>query len=184
MLVVEVDTGNIVNATGADLSSRTVIANVPGILFLAGNETDIYATNPVDGTTLKIISNNVVLDPPEVVSSGHDFPEGLALVGNDLLVVSTGSGKLEKVDIMTGDVSTLVEGLEFLPGLPEFSQPEGFSNDVAVHDGYAYVNADGSNVIYKVDLDPMAPTSDGPKLCGKVLVTLFLVGLAMMRLST
>lgn len=182
ILVVEVDTGTIVNATGADLSSRSVVAIIPGVLFLAGNETDVYATNAVNGTVLKIISDNVVLDPPKVVSSGHDFPEGLALVGNELLVVSTGSGKLEKVDIMTGDIRTVVEDLEFLPGLPDFGQPEGFSNDVTVHDGYAYVNADGSNVIYKVELDS-STSSGGFVLFGGVLVNLIVMEFALL-LST
>ena len=181
VLVAEAATGNIVNASGTDLSSQTVIATLPGTFFLAGNETDVFATNTANGTTLQIISDGVVLDPPTIVSSGHSAPEGLALYDNDLLVVSTGSGTLEKVNIATGDVETLAEGFEFLPPLADFGLAFGYTNDVAVHEGDAFVNADASNVIYKVNLDSsMVPMSNANAFCGSNMMNLTLiVGIAL-----
>lgn len=169
VLVMEATTGNVVHATGDDLSNRTILMTIPGVFFLAGNETHVYATHFVNGTTLEIISNGTVLDTPTIISSGHYSPEGTALVDNYLLVACTGSGTLEKVDISSGEVATLVEGLDFLPPLPEFGLVFGFSNDVAVHDDYAYVNADGSNVLYKVNLAVDA-TSGVPATLAKSVV--------------
>ena len=159
MLVTEGITGNIVNVTGPDLASRTVIANLPGSFFLAGNDSDVYTSNFINGTIIKIIANGLVLDPPEEVSSGHANAEGVALVGDDLLVVATGSGTLEKVNLVTGEVTILADGLVFYPPLPDLGVVIGFANDVTVVDGYAYVNADGANVIYKVKLTSTSGSS-------------------------
>jgi hypothetical protein len=160
MLITEFTTGNSVNATGPDLATRTVIANLPGSFFLAGNDSDVYTSNFITGTIVKIIANGLVLDPPEEVSSGHTNPEGIALVGDDLLVVATGSGTLEKVNLVTGEVTILADGLVFYPPLPDLGLDIGFSNDVTVDDGYAYVNTDGANVIYKVQLTSILPTEE------------------------
>ncbi len=43
--------------------------------------------------------------------------------------------------------------LEVRPALPDFGLVFGFPNDVAIHAGSAFVNADGANAIYKFDLD-------------------------------
>ena len=159
MLVAEATTGNIVNATGPDLATRAVIANLPGSFFLAGNDSDVYTSNFITGTIVKIIANGLVLDPPEEVSSGHANAEGIALVGDDLLVVATGSGTLEKINLVTGEVTILADGLVFYPPLPDLGVVIGFANDVTVVDGYAYVNADGANVIYKVKLTSTSGSS-------------------------
>ena len=76
-----------------------------------------------------------MLDPPEEVSSGNDNAKGIALVGDDLLVVATGSGTLEKVNLVTGEVVILANGLEFYPPLPDLELVIGFANDVTVVDG-------------------------------------------------
>lgn len=181
LLVVEAATGNVIHATGDDLSNRTVLIHLPGVFFLAGSETDVYATHTFNGTTLQIISNGTVMVSPKVVSSGHNSPEGIAFVGDYLLVVSAGGGTLDKVDIATGEISTLVEGLECLPPLSDFGIVFGFTNDVAVNDGYAYVNADGTNAIYKVNLDSSTDdsTSGAQVLDGGAIMNLCVVGAAL-----
>jgi hypothetical protein len=69
MLVTEATTGNIVNATGPNLATRMVIANLPGSFFLAGNDSDVYTSNFITGTIVKVIANGLVLDPPEEVAT-------------------------------------------------------------------------------------------------------------------
>ena len=60
-------------------------------------------------------------------------------------------------------MTILADGLEFYPPLPDLGLVIGFANDVTVVDGYAYVNADGANVIYKVQLTSTSGApSDAP----------------------
>jgi hypothetical protein len=184
MLVTEATTGNIVNATGPDLATRTVIANLPGSFFLAGNDSDVYTSNFITGTIVKVIANGLVLDPPEEVSSGHANAEGIALVGDDLLVVATGSGTLEKVSLVTGEVTILADGLVFYPPLPDLGLVIGFANDVTVDDGYAYVNTDGANVIYKVQLTSTsgAPSDAPSAVLNYTYIALVFIGLTQLVL--
>lgn len=147
------DSGDIVMANGTDYENQVTIATIPGALFLAGDEnSNVYVSNIISGSIQQIINNGHVLDTPIVVSSGHDAPEGIEVCGeNCLLVVASGSGQLEKVDISTGEVTVVACDLNFQPPL-EGLLPFGFPNDVAFDNNFAYVNGDGSNVIYKFDL--------------------------------
>jgi sugar lactone lactonase YvrE len=171
-LVVESATGNVVKATGEDWADRVVLMNIPGAFFLDGDDNNVYMSHTFAGTILQIVASGVVLEEPIVVSSGHAAPEGIALVDdNTILVVAAGSGTLEQVDLEMGQTSVVGTDLDFLPALPDFGLAFGFTNDVAVYDGSAFVNADGANAIYKFDLSPptafpttsptTAPTSEG-----------------------
>ena len=155
MIVVEAATGNIIFATGPELEDREILFNIPGAFFLAGNDQDVYLSNTLDGSILQIIEAGEVLEEPKMVRTQHVAPEGIVLDErtNSLLIVDTGAGTLEQVHLDTGDVSVLAKDLSFRPPLPEFGLAFGFTNDVAVHDGYAYVNADGDNVIYRIPMD-------------------------------
>jgi sugar lactone lactonase YvrE len=163
-LVVESTTGNVVKATGEDWANREVLMNIPGAFFLDGDDKNVYISNTFAGTILQIVASGVVLEKPIVVSSGHAAPEGIALVDdNTILVVAAGSGTLEQVDLETGQISVIGTDLDFLSALPDFGLAFGFSNDVAVYDGSAFVNADGANAIYKFDLgDKTNPPTASP----------------------
>ena len=155
MLVVEAATGNIILATGPELEERETILNVPGAFFLAGNDQDVYLSNTMEGTILQIIKDGNVLEEPEMIVTQHIAPEGIALdeSTNSLLVVDAGAGTLEKVHLDTSEVSVLAKDLSFRPPLPEFGLAFGFTNDVVIQDDFAYVNADGDNVIYKISIN-------------------------------
>jgi sugar lactone lactonase YvrE len=79
-------------------------------------------------------------------------PEGLAVdVDGSLLVVEAGAGRLSRIDLSTGAVSMVVEGLELgaesPPGLP----PTWSFNGVAVGpSGAIYITGDVTNVLYRI----------------------------------
>jgi DNA-binding beta-propeller fold protein YncE len=87
------------------------------------------------------------------VFEGFSNPEGLALDHQGrLLVVETGTSILSRIDLATGDVTTLAEGLDISQGgLGEASPPTWFFDAVAVGpSGDIYITGGGSNVIQKI----------------------------------
>ena len=87
-----------------------------------------------------------------VVATGLLNPEGLAFEKPGyLVVVETGASRLSRVNLATGEVTTVVEGLELsgasLPG----SVPTWWFDGVGVGpSGSIYVNGGGTNVLYRV----------------------------------
>lgn len=160
--------GPILNITGDNLETVEVLGNYPGATFLTGNDEDVYFGNYAGRSINRFIADGVVLEEAELISAGHDGLEGIALTPNGLSIVAvaTLSGRVEKIEIATGEVSVLADGLEFMPALPNFL-PFQWSNDVAADNDFAYVNVDGpTNAIYKFALNPptegsltKAPTS-------------------------
>ena len=91
---------------------------------------------------------------------GLSFPEGLAVdLDGSLLVVESGAGRLSRIDLETGTVSTVVNGLELgLPGVPGYPPTNGFNGVAVGPSGYMYVTGDIANVLYR-----FKPTSKGHK---------------------
>jgi glucose/arabinose dehydrogenase len=83
-------------------------------------------------------------------------PEGLAVAPNgSLLVVESGAGRLVRIDLRTGRVSTVAEGLALgAQGIPDtpIVPPTWSFNGVAVGpSGAIYVSGDKANVLYRLD---------------------------------
>jgi sugar lactone lactonase YvrE len=150
LIVTEAATGNVERASGAGLARREVIATIPGAVGLASTDDDVYVGNAVAGTVLQVIADGQVLADPVMVASGFMSPEGLDLRsnGNKLLVVDGAARTLTEVNLVSGRMKTLATDLGFLPGMP--GQPLGFLNNVEVHKGFLYVNADAANVILRI----------------------------------
>lgn len=86
------------------------------------------------------------------MASGLDRPEGIAAADGKLLVAEAGTGRLLAVDLATGEMSTLAEGLEFSPGAPEGGPPTFVMNSMAVDPaGVIYVTGDRANVLYRIE---------------------------------
>jgi sugar lactone lactonase YvrE len=152
LIVSEFGTGNIVRASGADLSVREILATVGAAGGLAATEDDLYASDGLAGEVLQIIEDSQVLDPPRTVASGFVLPKGLALrsAGNNLLVVDGGAETLVEVNLASGNVKTIATDLGFQTPIPGVL-PGGWFNDVEVDaTGAMYVSADRANVIYKL----------------------------------
>jgi sugar lactone lactonase YvrE len=152
LIVTEIGTGNVVRASGPELSVRETIATTAFPVGLAATEDDLYVSDGVLGVVLQIVEDGQVLGGPKTVASGLLGPEGIALRwgGNRLLVVEGDTNSLKEVHLVSGKVKTIATDLGFQPPVPGFT-PTHFFNDVDVDaTGAMYVNADGANVIHKL----------------------------------
>jgi len=89
---------------------------------------------------------------PVVVATGLSFPEGLAFQKEgSLLVVETGTSRLSRIDLSTGEVTKIVDGLELSgPGLENYPPTWTFDGVAVGPSGDIYVSGGGANVIYRV----------------------------------
>lgn len=89
---------------------------------------------------------------PVPLASNLLNPEGLAYdMDGGLLVVETGASRLSRIDLATGEVTVIMEGLELSgPGL-EAAPPTWLFDGVTVgSSGDIYVSGGGANVIYRI----------------------------------
>ncbi len=145
-------TAAVIRADGADPSQRTVLAAglaVPTGLAAAGD--DLWFADYVFGTVFQLVAAGQVLNPPLPVAGGLALPEGLAVLpSGDLLVVETGAGRLSRIDVGSGAVTTVAGGLEIGISIPN-APPTWAFNGVAVGQrGAVYVSGDDGNKLYKL----------------------------------
>jgi sugar lactone lactonase YvrE len=93
----------------------------------------------------------------EVVFSGLSFPEGMAVDNEGRLLVyetegpGSAGGKLTRIDLSTGERTTIVDGLEPIQGALPIFPPQWFIDDVAVGpSGDIYISGGESNTIQKI----------------------------------
>jgi sugar lactone lactonase YvrE len=89
---------------------------------------------------------------PVPVAFGLANPEGLAVdIDGNLLVVETGESRLSRINLSSGEISIIVDGLELSgPGVEGFV-PSWFFDGVTVgQSGAIYISGGGANVIYRV----------------------------------
>ncbi|HSF54510.1 MAG TPA: hypothetical protein VLA71_12195 [Algoriphagus sp.] len=91
---------------------------------------------------------------PVVLASGLANPEGLAWDSDGtLVVVESGASRLSRIDLATGEVTKIVDGLKLSApavGLAAFP-PSWLFDGVAIgQSGDIYVSGGGKNVIYRV----------------------------------
>jgi glucose/arabinose dehydrogenase len=105
------------------------------------------------GRVLQLVADGQPLAEPRVVAAGLAAPEGLAVAADgSLLVVESGAGRLSRIDLATGRISTVADGLALgtqgIPGAP----PTWDFNGVAVGpSGAIYVTGDRANVLYRFE---------------------------------
>ncbi len=119
----------------------------------SGLATDGETLWAADQATGEIWEIDLDSDPPDatVVADGLQGPEGLALDNEGrLLVVEALASRLSRIDLSTGGITVLVEGLElFGPGLG--APPTwGFDGVAVGSSGDIYVSGAGATVIYKI----------------------------------
>lgn len=135
-------------------SDNSFIAPLGVASGLASDGQTLWAADWATGQIWQIdFEGDTPMTPVELVGVNMlDKPEGLALDGKrGLLVVETGTSSLKRVDLDSGNISTVVEGLELSsPGL-DGGVPTWWFDGVAVGpSGDIYVSGGGKNVIYKI----------------------------------
>ncbi|MBB3993398.1 sugar lactone lactonase YvrE [Sulfitobacter undariae] len=150
LLVTEIATGNLVQASGEDWGDKTpVVTGLQGPVQIIKASNDMLYVTEAAGRISQV-------DPQDwsmkTIAEGLTLPEGLAeLPDGNLVVAEAAAGRLTKVDISTGETTILVTdlpiGLEAGPGLPPTYLPTGLAVDA---DGTIYVAADRNNAIYRI----------------------------------
>ena len=128
--------------------SSPIVSRLAVPMGLAAIGDDLYVADWYLGMVFRIVTDGVPTFVP--VATGLSGPEGLAVdLDGNLLVVESGAGRLSRIDVETGTVSTIVEGLEIGIAVP--TVPWGQFNGVAVGPtGYIYVTGDMANVLYRL----------------------------------
>ncbi len=134
---------------------------------LATDGETLWAADWATGEIWQIDFDGNTPKPPVIVASGLSFPEGLALDEDEnLLVVETGESRLSSIDLCSGEVSTIAEGLELSGPAPQdypgAFPPTWFFDGVAVGpSGDIYVSGGGKNVIYRIAAKKGKKNHDG-----------------------
>ena len=135
--------------------SLVLISEIRFPLGLAATNDDLWVGDREAGKVIQVIDNGELLPEPIIIADSLSFPEGLALLSNNsLLVVESGIGRLSSINFETGKVSVVTDGLKL-----DISDPtdQGVSsmklfNGVAVGpSGFIYITGDGANVLYRID---------------------------------
>jgi sugar lactone lactonase YvrE len=130
-------------------SDDSVIADIYGVpMGLAAIGDNLYVADWALGWVVQIVTNGVPTYVP--VAMGLSNPVGLAVdLDGNLVVVESGAGRVSRINLETGEVSMLVDGLEL--GITSLTIPWGNFNGVAVGStGYIYVTGDKANLLYRL----------------------------------
>jgi sugar lactone lactonase YvrE len=158
LVVAELGTNSVVRASAADPAQRVTLAEGLGVpMGLAATENDLWVGDWANGTVLQLVADGQPLAEPLPVATGLNCPEGLAVAPDgNLLVVETGVGRLSHINLETGQVSTVTEGLELgLEATPATPPTHVFSGVAVSKSGTIYITSDiNSQLITIAPVDP------------------------------
>lgn len=157
LIVAELGTNSVVRANGVDPTQRVTLANLGVPAGLAATDDDLWVSDFATGQVLQLVANGETLAAPLTVASNLMTPEGLAVIDDGhLLVVESAAHRLSVIDLATGGVTPLVDGLALGASGPPTMPPTWAFNGVAVDAaGTIYVTGDIDNVLYRI----VPPTS-------------------------
>ena len=150
VVFIEIATGDVTRASGADFKERKVIAKglAGPVQMTLGKDGALYVTEAA-GNLTRI---NIADGSKTVVADKLALPEGVAQTPwGSFIVAEAAARRLVEINPVDGSRRTVAEnlpiGLEAGPGLPPPNVPTG----VAVGaDGMIYLSADRNNAIYKI----------------------------------
>ena len=138
----------------AGAAPEILISNLGAPAGLLATQNDLWISDQVSGTILKIIEDGITLEEPLIIATDLDAPEGLAFAADGkLLVVEAGAARLSAIGLSTGHKEIIANDLQLgLEGLGPFVPSTYIFNDVTVNAaGSIYVSGDVANVIYRFD---------------------------------
>ncbi len=130
-------------------------SQVAALIVPSGLATDgetLWAADWATGQVWQIDFEGGIAQAPVEVASGLRSPEGLAFEKDGyLVVIETGATQLSRIELATGEVTTLFENLELGPAAFEGFPPTFWFDGVAVGpSGDIYATGWGANVLYRV----------------------------------
>ena len=144
IVVVQPLNGNVVDAENVE---DVVVEGLVIPLGLASDGTTLYVGDWATGTIWAVDDAGTT-----VLAEGLAQPEGLAIDGDRLLVVETGAQQLTAIDLLTGESSPVITGLDYSAPAAEGGLPMGQPAGVTVGpDGAIYVTDDGVNAVYRFE---------------------------------
>jgi len=149
----EAGAARVVRVSAADSTQLVTLAeglDVP--VGLAATEDDLWLSDWGTGTVLQLVADGNLLAPPTVVATGLARPEGLAMgPDGNLLVIETKAGRLSHIDLASGEVTALVEGLKLgLPASPAFPPSHIFTGLAVGSSGTIYITSDVKNQLLAI----------------------------------
>jgi hypothetical protein len=147
--------GGVVRASDQSMILPIDNANVFAPSGLATNGETLWVADWGTGIVWQIGFDGDTPMPAVPIASGLMNPEGLAWDNNgSLLVVETGASQLSRIDLATGAVRIVADGLSLsgpAVGQDGFLPPTWLFDGVAVgQSGDIYVSGGGKNVIYRI----------------------------------
>ena len=131
-------------------NSTTLAKDLKQPFGLAYADGDLYVSEQGAGRIIQILDGDKVIQP-RVVKDGLDAPQGLTISKGQLFVVEAGAGKLLAIDLSSGNLLSLADGMEFTTETPVFSIMKTWASaSVAVSGSTAYITGTHNAVIYKV----------------------------------
>jgi len=158
-LGMEEGAARVVQASAADPAQRITLADglaVPA--GLAATNDDLWVSDWAAGMVLQIVADGQPLAEPVPVATDLASPEGLAVAPDgNLLVVEAGAGRLSSINLETGEVSTVAEGLDL--GLEDPASPPTyvFSGVAVGPSGTIYITSDINNQLLAIAPPEPAP---------------------------
>ncbi|MGL5929206.1 MAG: hypothetical protein ACRCY8_09730, partial [Dermatophilaceae bacterium] len=132
-LVSEAGAGRIVPVPAAtpDRLGTPIAAGVRIPAGLAGDDGNAWVTDLARGTIVQIAARGRLLERARTIAWGLDRPTTLDVVGDELIVLESGAGRLRSIDIASGRSTVLATGLTPadppLPGRPTDGVVAGIS---------------------------------------------------------
>jgi sugar lactone lactonase YvrE len=153
LVVAELGTGSVVRMDAGSGERTTIATGLFVPTGLATTDDDLWVADWATGMVWQIVADGQVLDVPALVATGLAQPEGLvAECDTSLLVVESGAGRLSRIDLNSGDVTTLASDLALGATAPPEWPPTWLFNGVAIGErGDIYVTGDIGNVIYRIN---------------------------------
>jgi sugar lactone lactonase YvrE len=152
LVVVDLGLGGVVKASDKSMILPIDNAKVFAPGGLATNGELLWVADWGSGTIWQISFTSGKPNAPVAVATGLMKPEGLALdLDGSLLVVETGASRLSRINLSTGEVKAVADGLKLgAAGLEGFPPTWGLDGVVVGKSGNIYVSGYGKNIIYSI----------------------------------
>jgi sugar lactone lactonase YvrE len=150
LVVIDLGLGGVVKASDKSMILPIDNAKVFAPGGLATNGDLLWIADWGTGTIWQISFTGDKPNAPVAIATGLMKPEGLALdQDGSLLVVETGASRLSRVNLTTGEVTPIAEGLKLgADALEGFPPTWGLDGVVVGKSGNIYVSGYGNNSIY------------------------------------